>query len=273
MPAPDVSPIRIESADDERVADFVGLRDRTGASRKAASDFFVAESELVVRRLFTSPFKVRSVLVSPARHEAMKDVIAALRVPVYLAEQEVMRSIAGYDVHRGVLASARRGPNRTLPDLAVRATRLLVLEGVNDAENLGAVARSARALGFHGLVLDPACADPYSRRAIRVSMGEVLHLPVVRCTKWPDPLDYLNRVGFETWGLTPADEAVSLYEMGMPTKLALVAGAEGRGLTQAARARTQVEVRIPMHFAVDSLNIGHALAIAMAATSPPVGGC
>jgi tRNA G18 (ribose-2'-O)-methylase SpoU len=207
----------------------------------------------------------------------MKDLLDGVQVPVYVAEQEVMRSIAGYDVHRGVLASARRGPNRTLPDVAVSATRLLVLEGVNDAENIGAVARSARALGFHGLVLDPSCADPYSRRAIRVSMGEILHLPVVRCAKWPDPLDYLNRVGFATWALTPSDrssvnEAISLYEMVMPNKLALIAGSEGTGLTEAARSRTQFHVRIPMHFGVDSLNIGHALAIAMAATSPPVAG-
>ncbi|MEQ1873609.1 MAG: RNA methyltransferase [Ilumatobacteraceae bacterium] len=265
--------IAIESADDERVADYVGLRDRAGKQGETDQplpEYFIAESELVVRRLITSQFKVKSFLVSPSRYEKMRDVLDASLAPVYIAEQEVIRGIAGYDVHRGVLAAGRRRPSRTLPDVAVNARRLLVLEGVNDAENIGAVARSARALGFDALILDPTCADPFSRRALRVSMGEMFQLPVVRGSKWPDPLDYLNRVGFETWALTPSADAVNLFEMGMPRKLALIAGAEGSGLTPAARSRTQFDVRIPMHHKVDSLNIGHALAIAMAATSLPV---
>ncbi len=269
-----VPSIIIESADDERVADYMGLRDRTvdgNRNDEPLPDYFIAESELVVRRLITSQFKVKSFLVSPSRYEKMRDVFDAELAPVYVVEPEILRGIAGYDVHRGVLASARRRPSRTLPDVSVNARRLLVLEGVNDAENIGAVARSARALGFNAIVLDPTCADPFSRRAIRVSMGEILHLPVIRGAKWPDPLDYLNRTGFETWALTPAPDAVNLFEMGMPQKLALVAGAEGSGLTAEARARTQFDVRIPMHHRVDSLNIGHALAIAMAATSLPAG--
>jgi tRNA G18 (ribose-2'-O)-methylase SpoU len=260
--------ITIESVDDERVADYVGLRERDLDGD--VPDYFIAESELVVRRLITSQFKVKSFLVSPTRYEKMREVLDNQFAPVYIADHDVLREIAGYDVHRGVLASARRRPSRTLPDVSVNARRLLVLEGVNDAENIGAVARSARALGFNALILDPTCADAYSRRAIRVSMGEILHLPVVRGATWPDPLDYLNRTGFETWALTPDATALTLFEMAMPDKLALVAGAEGSGLTAAARARTQFDVRIPMHHGVDSLNIGHALAIAMAATSLPV---
>ena len=259
----------IDNADDERVVDYLGLRELDNEG--PLPDYFIAESELVVRRLITSPFKVKSFLVSPTRYEKMRDVLDAQFAPVFLAAPDILQGIAGYDVHRGVLASARRRPSRTVPDVSINARRLLVLEGVNDAENIGAVARSARALGFNALILDPTCADPYSRRAIRVSMGEILHLPVVRGAKWPDPLDYLNRVGFETWALTPSADAINLFEMGMPNKLALIAGAEGSGLTAAARARTQFDVRIPMHHSVDSLNIGHALAIAMAATSLPVG--
>lgn len=268
-----VATFPIESADDERVADYMGLRDRSGDDSDpddAVPDYFIAESELVVRRLITSQFKVKSYLLSPGRYEKLREVLAAELAPVYIAEHDILRGIAGYDVHRGVLASARRKPSRTLPDVATNARRLLVLEGVNDSENIGAVARSARALGFNALVLDPTCADPFSRRSVRVSMGEILHLPVVRAAKWPDPLDYLNRTGFETWALTPSVDAASLFEMGMPQKLALIAGAEGSGLSSDARERTQFDVRIPMHHSVDSLNIGHALAIAMAATSLPV---
>ncbi len=266
----------IDSADDERVADYMGLRDRASndsarnESDAPLPDYFIAESELVVRRLISSPYKAKSFLVSPGRYEKMREVLDAQLAPVYIAEHDVLRGIAGYDVHRGVLAAGRRRPSRTLPDAAINASRLVVLEGVNDAENIGAVARSARALGFDALILDPTCADAFSRRAIRVSMGEILHLTVVRGSKWPDPLDYLNKIGFELWALTPSTDAVNLFEMDMPQKLALVAGAEGNGLTAAARARTQFDVRIPMHHNVDSLNIGHALAIAMAATSPPV---
>ena len=258
--------ITIDSADDERVADYMGLRER---DPDATPDYFIAESELVVRRLLTSHYKVKSFLVSPGRYERMRDVLDAERAPIYIAEHDILRGIAGYDVHRGVLAAGRRRPSRTLPDVSITARRLLVLEGVNDAENIGAIGRSARALGFDALVLDPTCADAFSRRAIRVSMGEILHLAVVRGAKWPDPLDYLNRIGFETWALTPDPHATNLFEMGMPPKLALIAGAEGSGLSADALSRTQFSVRIPMHHNVDSLNIGHALAVAMAATSPP----
>jgi tRNA G18 (ribose-2'-O)-methylase SpoU len=187
-----------------------------------------------------------------------------------VAPRALLEQIVGYNVHRGVLASALRGRPLTLPDVLAGARRVLVLEGSNDHENIGAVARSARALGFDALILSPTCADPFSRRSVRVSMGELLFLPVHRCTSWPDPLATLTTMGFETWSLTPDASADSLFHMGMPEKLALVAGAEGSGLTPEARAATQFEVRIPMHRGIDSLNLGHALAIAMAATSPPV---
>jgi tRNA G18 (ribose-2'-O)-methylase SpoU len=187
-----------------------------------------------------------------------------------VVQPEVMEAITGFDLHRGVLASANRRPTSTLDDVITGAKRVVVLEGSNDHENIGAVARSARALGFDALVLSPTCADPFYRRSVRVSMGEILHLPVVRCHEWPAPLVTLAKRGFETWALTPDPEADSLFSMELPDKVALVAGAEGPGLTAEARERTHYDVRIPMHRGVDSLNIGHALAIAMAAVSPPV---
>jgi tRNA G18 (ribose-2'-O)-methylase SpoU len=258
-------PIEIQSAADPRVADYLGLRDREDSTQ-----YFIAESELVVGRLVTSKFQVRSFLLSPSRYERMKAVVDPVGAPVYVASREMMQRIAGFDVHRGVLASARRRPSPTLPDVLAGATRVLVLEGSNDGENIGAVARSARALGFDALILDPTCADPYSRRSVRVSMGEILHLKVARCTRWPEAITFLNDAGFETWALTPTLSANSLYGMDMPAKVALIAGAEGPGLTAAALRLARSAVRIPMHGGVDSLNLGHALAIAMAAVSPPV---
>lgn len=261
-------PIEIDSADDPRVADYLGLRDRGDAADTL--DHFIAESELVLTRLVTSRFRPKSFLLSPSRYERLKDVVEPTRMPVYVASRDVMTQIAGFDVHRGALASVQRRQNPTLPDVLAGARRVLVLEGSNDKENIGAVARSARALGFDAMLLDPTCADPYSRRAVRVSMGEILHLPVMRCERWPSPIEYLQNAGFETWALTPDPTANSLFDMGMPDKVALVAGAEGPGLTAEARAVSRFHVRIPMHRGVDSLNLGHALAIAMAAVALPV---
>jgi tRNA G18 (ribose-2'-O)-methylase SpoU len=258
-------PIVIESADDPQIAEFLDLRNRA-----ESSDYFIAETRLVVERLLTSKYKVRSFLLTPRRYDRMREALDASGAPVFLAEREVLKQIAGYDVHRGVLASATRGRTPALADVLAKSRRLLVMEGSNDMENIGAVARSARALGFDAMVLDPTCADPFSRRSVRVSMGEVLHLPIVRCNGWPEPIDMINQWGFETWSLTPDPTATSLFEMPLPEKLALVVGAEGPGLTDVTRQRTHFDVRIPMHHGVDSLNLGHAVAIAMAASSPPV---
>ena len=261
-------PIEIESAEDPRITDYLGLRDRGDAADTL--DHFIAESELVITRLVTSQFRPKSFLLSPSRYERLRDTVELTDVPVYIATRDVMKEIAGFDVHRGVLASVLRRANPTLPAVLAGARRVLVLEGSNDKENIGAVARTARALGFDAMLLDATCADPYSRRAVRVSMGEMLHLAVMRCAQWPNPIEYLNGAGFETWALTPAAAANNLFDMGMPDKVALVAGAEGPGLSHTARRAAKFEVRIPMHRGVDSLNLGHALAIAMAAVAPAV---
>lgn len=257
--------IDVESADDPRVSDYVAIRER-----RESHAYLIAESAPVVERLLQTPYRVRSFLLSPKGLEKMRPLVEAHDSPVYVVQPDVMEAITGFDLHRGVLASANRRPTPTLDDVITGARRVVVLEGSNDHENIGAVARSARALGFDALVLSPTCADPFYRRSIRVSMGEILHLPVVRCHEWPAPLITLAKRGFETWALTPDPEADSLFSMELPDKVALVAGAEGPGLTTEARERTHYDVRIPMHRGVDSLNIGHALAIAMAAVSPPV---
>lgn len=255
-------PVTVFDASDPRVADFVRLRGRVAPER-----VLIAESELVVRRLLASHLRLRAVLVQPSRYERMRDAIDAAGVPVYLAERALMERIAGYDVHRGVLASAERPSPVPLDHLAATTRRLIVLEGSNDTENLGAVARSARGLGFGGMLLDPTCADPFSRRSVRVSMGEVLFFPVVRAGSWPRPIDELAGHGFETWALTPAEDAPSLFSLPAPERVALVAGAEGPGLSATALTHCTRRVRIPMHHGVDSLNLGHALAVAMAHTT------
>ncbi len=260
-----VEPIVIESADDDRLVAYAGLRDRTESDQ-----FMIGESATVVERMLTSRFIVRSLLVTPKGFEKVKEAVEAhpRQIPVYMVDDEVMQGVTGFNVHRGVLAAAGRRGWPTLMEVAGNAKRLVLLEGSNDHENIGVIARSARGLGFDGMIIDPTCADPYYRRSIRVSMGEILHLPLTRATNWHDSLEWLVKQGFELWALTPDADAESLFSMGMPEKVALVAGAEGPGLLPSTRARTHYDVRIPMHGGVDSLNLGHALAIAMAAVSP-----
>ena len=137
-----------------------------------------------------------------------------------------------------------------------------MLEGINDAENLGAIARSARALGADALLLDPTCADPYYRRSVRVSMGEMLHLPIARA-RVDELFAALDARGFHTWALTPRASAVDIGTLTPTDRLAIIAGAEGPGLSGAVLERHR-NVRIPVRRDVDSLNVGHTVAAALA---------
>ena len=182
-----------------------------------------------------------------------------------------MREIVGFDLHRGAIAAGDRRPHPTLAELAASGSRLAVLEGLNDPENLGAIARSARAFGIDGLVLDPTCIDPYTRRTVRVSMGEILFLPSCRISTadWPTALPGLHDAGFATWALTPAIDADDLWTLEAPDRLALLLGAEGPGLTHGTIGRATRRVRLPIDPDVDSLNVGAAAAVAFAVTARP----
>ncbi|HRE00975.1 MAG TPA: RNA methyltransferase, partial [Ilumatobacteraceae bacterium] len=171
--------------------------------------------------------------------------------------------VIGFELHRGAVAAADRADLHTLPDVLATSRTIAVLEGLNDTENLGAIARSARALGIDALVLDPTCADPFYRRAVRVSMGEILFLPVVRAVAWPGALDAIAAAGFRLLSLTPDPTAtpIDAVDRRDDDRIALLLGAEGPGLTASTLARTEA-VRIPQRPDVDSINVGHAAAIA-----------
>ncbi|HEU4840449.1 MAG TPA: RNA methyltransferase [Ilumatobacteraceae bacterium] len=259
--------VAIDDPSDPRLADYVDLPDPAARRRLERDELFVAEGVTAIGRLLTSGHRIRSVLVTPqalARFDGALDDLAA---PVYVAPRSVLAATVGFDLHRGAVAAADR---RALPSIVELATgdaataTLGVLEGLNDPENLGAVARSARAFGVGGLVLDPACIDPYYRRTVRVSMGEVLHLPVARATTWPGDLAVLRAAGFETWALTPAGDADDLWALPIPDRVAVLLGAEGPGLSTAALDAADRRVRIPIADGVDSLNVGHAAAVAFA---------
>ena len=146
-------------------------------------------------------------------------------------------------------------------------SKIAVLEGLNDPENLGAIARSAHALGVQALVLDERCIDPYTRRSVRVSMGEVLHVPTMRFTSADDLNGLLT--GWTTWALTPHHSADDIWQLDLPPRLALMLGAEGPGLLDATMNIAERQVRIPLHDDVDSLNVGNAAAAAFAIVGRP----
>jgi tRNA G18 (ribose-2'-O)-methylase SpoU len=263
------TPVLITDPQDPRVADFRDLKagDRPAGTPRGTGPVIV-EGVPAVQRLLASPYRVRAVFGVPGR-------VAALGlpedIPAFEADKWVLSEVIGFRLTRGVVASADRRPPADLdeliagPDPAARR-RLAVLEALNDAENLGSIARSAVALGIDGLLLDPRCADPLYRRSVRVSMGHVLGLPFAVVPDWPAGLDRLHSVGYTTVALTPAPDAVDLAGLDPVAhpRTAVLLGAEGPGLTAEAQRAATVRARISMRPGVDSLGVAAAAAIAFA---------
>jgi len=261
--------IGLTDPNDRRLDDYRSLNDQAFRRRYEGDEIFVVEGYVAIDRLIESAHRVRSVLLAPSRVErfAHGELLASRDVPVFVADRELMAQVVGFDLHRGVVACAERQSAATVADLVSTARRLAVLEGLNDNENLGAIARAAKAFGIDGLLLDPTCTDPYSRRTVRVSMGEVLTLPIARATAgdWPAALAGVGAAGFERWAMTPAADAENLWDLEVPDRVAVLLGAEGPGLTRAALAEADRCVRIPIRAEVDSLNVGQAAAITFSA--------
>lgn len=266
MPEP---PVRITDPTDPRLADYAALTDAALRKRyEHRHGVLIAEGPTPVGRLVSSPYPVRSLLLAEERVAEQAALIAQLArqpepPPVYVVTRELLVELVRYRLHQGVIAcGARRAP--LSPEQVVAGARtLLVLEGLGDHENLGALFRSARALGVDGVLLAPDCADPLYRRSVRVSMGHVLHVPFARCRDLPAALRELRATGIEVLALTPAPDAEDLDAVGIPTRVALVLGAEGPGLTPAAQAAATRRVRIRLASGVDSLNVATAGAIAL----------
>jgi rRNA methylases len=251
---------RITDAADPRLADF---RDLTDADvRPDRRGIVIAEGVNVVERLAGSPYPVRSVVGVPARIGALRPVLEPLDVPVYEVDKWLLSDVVGFRVTRGVLASADRLTQVSRAALLTDARRVAVLEGLNDFENLGALFRNAAAFGVDAVLLDRRCADPLYRRSVRVSMGHVLRVPfAVLDDPWPEAL---RDSGLTLLALTPRPDAVPLRDVSPPDRWAVLLGAEGPGLSEAALAAADVQVRIPMAEGVDSLNVATSAAVAFA---------
>ena len=261
-------PTPIEDPDDARLVDYVGLTDVALRRRtEPERGLYIAESEKVIRRALAAGLRPRSFLMGERWLTDLGDLVARAEedgIPVFVGEPEVIEALTGFHLHRGALAAMQRP---TLPPVArvlEGARRVLVLEDIVDHTNVGAVFRSAAALGVDAVLVTPRCADPLYRRAIRVSMGTVFQVPWTRIEPWPGGVAQLRELGFTTAALALRDDSVRLDDLAAdpPQRLALVLGTEGDGLSRRTLAEVDVTVRIPMLGGVDSLNVAAAGAVA-----------
>jgi tRNA G18 (ribose-2'-O)-methylase SpoU len=254
--------IHVASIDDMRVAAYRHIAD---SDQLNDLGLFVAEGRLVVRRLLDlQHWEIESILVTQPAFDALSDVLPKTPAPVYVAAQELMNSVAGFNIHRGCLALVRRPPTATLDRIAAGPlARILVLEGVNNPDNVGGLFRSAAAFGIELVVLGPNSGDPLYRKAIRTSMGATLSIPFVQAPQWPGAIRDLRADGFTVIALTPAITAAPLDEIFPHAKLALLVGSEGAGLTEESMRAATLRIRIPTTPAVDSLNVTTAASIAI----------
>lgn len=220
---------------------------------------FLAEGRVVIEKLVASPtHRLDSLLVAAHRLDGIADIMAQLdeATPVFAASQRVVDAVAGFPLHRGLIAVGRRldppdaaGLLASLPDQAT----ILVLAGIANHDNIGGIFRNAAAFGAQAILLDPDCCDPLYRKAIRVSVGAALLVPFARLARGVDLLDLLAGHGFQAIALSPAGR-VRLADLPVARRNAVLLGAEGPGLPADVLARA-ASVRIPMSAGFDSLNV------------------
>ncbi|MEO8476331.1 MAG: RNA methyltransferase [Actinomycetota bacterium] len=251
---------------DPRLRDFTELRDvELRTAREADEGLFVAEGEKTIRRAVAAGYEPRAFLLTEAWLGSVEPL--AGDAPVYVVEAEVLDATTGYPVHRGALASMHRRPLPSLEEVLAGARRVAVLEDIQDHTNLGAIFRSAAALGVDAVVLTPRAADPLYRRAIRTSMGAVFSVPWTRIP-WFEGPDLLHVAGLTVLALTPAPDAVDLRTLEVPDRAALVIGNEGEGISERWLHAADLRVRIPMREGIDSLNAAAAAAVAFYSLTP-----
>lgn len=259
----------------------------------------MVEGKLAVDQLLRSKYAVRSLLIDDHQERSAADLVDAVRsrgMPVYVGRRDVVTATVGFALHRGVVAVAQRPADADARQILLDAVAMssagggppivVLLEGLNDHENIGAMFRNAAAFGIAAVLLDPTCADPLYRRSVRVSVGHILHVPFARLAPWPGACEQVRSAGFLVVALAPhppsslsgGRESMPLSQLvsrvadrgpsrgsgsfRMPQPVALLVGAEGPGLSAGALEAADVVVSIPMVDEVDSLNVATAAAIA-----------
>ncbi len=262
--------VRIASTDDPRIADYRGVSDPELAR---ARGLFIAEGRLIVQRLVeTARTRVKSLLVNESALFALEGTVASLpsETPAYVCDTADIARIAGFNIHRGCLALAERPPDATVDDLLCHSRRLVVLEGVANADNVGGVFRNAAAFGVDAVLLSPSCCDPLYRKAVRTSMGATFLVPFARTGDWPGALRAVRERGMVVVALTPREPSQTLDAFVAGTtleRIALLVGTEGPGLSVEAESLADYRVRIPITPVVDSLNLAVATGIALSRLS------
>ena len=271
-----LNPIVIDDQDDPRIAMFRDVRDKDLRGRDRQ---FMAESDLVIRRLLRTPEKLAAILCSDAKFESLRpalhDAASVMHTrdqqlaPVYIAPLPLMVDIAGFHIHRGVLAAGHRPwPGELTIEYALKDVlkrdhfRLVIAEGVMGVDNMGTLFRNAAGFGVDAIILDPTSCDPLYRKAIRVSMGHVLSIPWAIARDWPSDLNRLK----EEWGVTVVAaecgaDAVPVSSVQWPARSAVLMGGEHHGVRSETLARCDVIAEIPMQGSVPSLNVSIANAI------------
>ena len=231
---------------------------------------FIAESPKVISRALDAGYQPLSLLMERKQitGPAAEILTRCGDAPVYTADRELLAALTGFELTRGVLCAFRRPAPRSVEELCKNARRVAVLEGIVDTTNIGAIFRSAAALGMDGILLSPTCGDPLYRRSVRVSMGTVFQIPWTRfpcaAAEWPEKgIDALREMGFRTAAMALSERAISIEEPGLreTEKLAVFLGTEGTGLLPETIERCDDVVCIPMSHGVDSLNVAAASAV------------
>lgn len=256
----------VTSGEDPRLALYRDLKDSAlRRSAELAGGYFIVEGRFALEAALGSGYPVESVLVLRRRVKALEGLGLQPSTSVYVVDDPVMAGIAGFPVHRGLLGLGRRLPLASPERLLSASELVVVVEGMSDQENLGAVFRNAAGFGAGAVLLDPTCADPLYRRSIRVSVGQSLRVPFARLEPWPEGLELLGKCGFVPVALAPdpsgepvGDVAAELQRR----RVALLVGSEGPGLSQGVLERCR-RARVPMAPGVDSLNVAVALGIAL----------
>ena len=232
-----------------------------------ANALFIAESPLVIGRALDAGCVPVSFLMERKHVEGKAAELLArcpADIPVYAAPLEVLEQLTGFKLTRGMLCAMRRPAPLDCAALCAGARRVAVLENVVDSTNVGAIIRSAAALGIDAVLLTPTCCDPLNRRAVRVSMGTVFQIPWAYLDSSADYLPQLKAMGFRTAAMALREDSVPINDQNLAAekKLAIILGTEGTGLTSYTIENCDYTVRIPMQHGVDSLNVAAASAVA-----------
>lgn len=260
--------IRITESEDPRIAAFRSIRERDLVGREGR---FVAEGTVVLRMLAQAHvrergFRAEAILILENRLAGLAAILADIPadVPVYVAEKSIFNGIAGFDMHRGVLAIGRRDEPPSIEALIASLpadSLVLAACGISNHDNMGALFRNAAAFGVDAILLDETCCDPLYRKAIRVSVGSVLSLPYAKGEGARDLLQGLTDAGFAIWALSPRGET-AIGQIAPSVRLALVAGTEGEGLPDTILSQFHT-ARVPQAPGLDSLNVATACGIAL----------